>query len=238
LDHVAGRIPVIVTISHFATDIVVARAKEAKEMGADIVMMMPPYHGAALKGTAEQTYEQYARVGDVGIPIMLQDAPLSGVELTVPVLAKMAKEIDMLKLFKIESAGTAAKLRGLLAEAGDHIDGPFDGEEGITLLADLQAGASGTMTSAAITDQIKPVVTRHLAGDFEAAASAYARVLPAINFENRQCQFRATKELMKKGGVFASAYCRHPVAALPDWARETYFDLVAPLDPIAMRWGH
>lgn len=237
LEHVAGRVPVIVTISHFATHIAVARAREAKQMGASIVMMMPPYHGAALKGTAEQTYEQFAAVGEVGIPIMLQDAPLSGVDLPVTLLARMAREIEMLKLFKIESVGTAAKLRGLLAEAGEHVDGPFDGEEGITLMADLDAGCTGTMTSAAITDQIKPVVARYLGGDRKAAEAAYARVLPAINFENRQCQFRACKAVFAAGGVFASDYCRHPVAPLPDWARTTYLDLIRPLDPVALGWG-
>lgn len=237
LDHVAGRVPVIVTISHFATDIVVARAEQAKEMGAAIVMMMAPYHGALLKGTPEQTYEQFARVGEVGIPIMLQDAPLSGVELGVPLLARMAREIEMLKLLKIESVGTAAKLRALIAEAGDHIDGPFDGEEGITLMADLDAGATGTMTSATIPDQIKPVVTHHLAGDREAALEAYARVLPAINHENRQCGFRAAKVAMAEGGVIKSAFCRHPIAPLPAEARDQLLELLRPLDPVVLRWG-
>jgi len=159
LARIAGRVPVIVTVSHFATHIVIARVREAREMGADIVMMMPPYHGTTLKGTAEQTYEQFARVGEVGIPIMLQDAPLSGVDMTAPFLARMAREIEMLKLFKIESVGAAEKIRGLLAEADEHVDGPFDGEEGITLTADLDAGATGTMTSAMIPDQIKPVLS-------------------------------------------------------------------------------
>ena len=237
LEHVSRRVPVIVTISHFATHIAVARAKQAKDMGADIVMMMPPYHGAALKGTAQQTYEQFSAVGEVGIPIMLQDAHLSGVELDVRLLARMAREIEMLKLFKIESVGTAAKLRRLLEAAGDYIDGPFDGEEAITLMADLDAGCTGTMTSASITDQIKPAVTHYLGGDRVAAEAAYNRVLPAINFENRQCQFRACKAVFKEGRVFASDYCRHPVAPLADWARETYLELIRPLDPIALRWG-
>lgn len=237
LDHVAGRVPVIVTISHFATDIVIARARQAKDLGADVVMMMAPYHGALLKGTPVQTYEQFERVGEVGIPIMLQDAPLSGVELDVPLLAKMAREIEMLKLLKIESVGTAAKLRALLAEASDHIDGPFDGEEGITLLADLDAGATGTMTSATIPDQIKPVVAYHLAGNRDAAMAAYARVLPAINHENRQCGFRAAKEAMVEGRVFKSAFCRHPIPALPPEPREALMELLRPLDPIALRWG-
>ena len=237
LSHIDGRVPVIVTISHFATDIVVSRAQQAKEMGADIVMMMPPYHGAALKGTAEQTYEQFARVGEVGIPIMLQDAPLSGVDLSVPLLSRMAREIEMLKLFKIESAGAASKIRSLLAEAGDHVDGPFDGEEGITLMADLDAGATGTMTSATITDQIKPILACHFAGDRDGAKDAYARVLPAINHENRQCQFRAAKEAMKEGGVIGSARSRHPVAPLPEWARLQLLELLKPLDPVVLRWG-
>lgn len=237
LEHVNGRVPVIVTISHFATDIVVARAEQAKEMGADIVMMMAPYHGALLKGTPGQTFEQFAHVGEVGIPIMLQDAPLSGVELDVPLLAKMAREIEMLKLLKIESVGTAAKLRALLAEADDHIDGPFDGEEGITLLADMDAGATGTMTSATIPDQIKPAVQHHLAGHRDDAVKAYARVLPTINHENRQCGFRAAKETMVEGGVFRSPFCRHPIPPLSAEARAGLMELLHPLDPVALKWG-
>lgn len=237
LAHIDSRVPVIVTISHFATDIVVSRARQAKEMGADVVMMMPPYHGAALKGTAAQTCEQFARVGEVGIPIMLQDAPLSGVDLPVPLLSRMASEIEMLKLFKIESIGAAAKIRSLLAEAGDHVDGPFDGEEGITLMADLDAGATGTMTSATIADQIKPILACHFSGDRNGALDAYARVLPAINHENRQCQFRAAKEAMKEGGVIRSARSRHPVAPLPEWARLQLLALLKPLDPVVLRWG-
>lgn len=237
LEHVAGRVPVIVTVSHFATEIVVWRAHQAKELGADVVMMMAPYHGALLKGTPEQTFEQFAKVGEVGIPIMLQDAPLSGVDLPVPLLARMASEIEMLKLFKIECPGTATKLRGLLAEAGEAIEGPFDGEEGITLLADLDAGATGSMTSALIPELIKPVITHHAEGDRAAAKTAYARVLPTINHENRQCGFRAAKEALVEGGVIKSAFCRHPIPPLPAATRAELIDHLHALDPMILRWG-
>ena len=40
LEHIAGRVPVIVTISHYATQIAVARARLAKDLGASAVMMM------------------------------------------------------------------------------------------------------------------------------------------------------------------------------------------------------
>ena len=237
LEHVAGRVPVIVTISHYATHIVLQRARFSKELGAAMVMMMPPYHGALLKGTPDQTLEQFAQVGEVGIPIMIQDAPLSGVELSVPLLVRMAREIEMVKLFKIECPQAANKLRALIEQGGDAIEGPFDGEEAITLMADLQAGATGSMTSAMIPDQIKPVIEHFLAGKADQAASAYARVLPAINFENRQCGFRATKVVMEEGGVIQSAFCRHPIPALHPQTKAGLLEILRPLNPVALNWG-
>ena len=237
LEHVAGRVPVIVTISHYATHIVLQRARLSKELGAAMVMMMPPYHGALLKGTPDQTFEQFAKVGEVGIPIMIQDAPLSGVELSVPLLVRMAHEIEMVKLFKIECPQAANKLRALLEQGGEAIEGPFDGEEAITLMADLQAGASGSMTSAMIPDQIKPVIEHFLAGRIDQAASTYARVLPAINFENRQCGFRATKVVMEEGGVIQSSFCRHPIPSLHPQTKAGLLELLKPLNPVALNWG-
>ncbi|MGO4851290.1 dihydrodipicolinate synthase family protein [Phaeovulum sp. W22_SRMD_FR3] len=238
LTHVAGRIPVIVTISHYATPIAVARAQLAKDLGAVAVMMMPPYHGALMKGTAAQTYEQCARVGAVGIPIMIQDAPLSGVDLPVPLLVKMAQEIEMVQHFKIECPGAATKLRALIAEGGAAIVSPLDGEEGITMLADLDAGASGTMCSAMVTEHIRACVLAHRGGDHAAAVAHYAGLLPAVNHENRQCGFRAAKAAMVEGKVFASEFCRHPVPPLSPQTRDELLALLRPLDPISMRWGH
>lgn len=237
LEHVAGRVPVIVTISHFATQIAVQRAQQAKELGATIVMMMPPYHGALLKGNAQQTFEQFQAVGAVGIPIMVQDAPLSGVDLPVSLLVRMAREIEMVKLFKIECPQAANKIRALIAEGGSAIEGPFDGEEGITLLADLDAGATGGMTSAMIPDLIKPVIDKHLLGNRAAAMAAYARVLPAINHENRQCGWRSTKAAMVEGKVIKSEFCRHPIEPLHPATRSLLIDLITPLDPIVLKWG-
>lgn len=237
LEHVAGRVPMIVTISHFATPIVLERARQAKEHGANILMMMPPYHGALLKGTQQQIYEQFAAVSEVGLPIMVQDAPISGVDLPISLLVKMAKEIEMVKLFKVECPRAANKLRALIAESGKAIEGPFDGEEGITLLADLDAGATGSMTSGMIVDQIKPVITHYQAGRVEEATAAYSRVAMAINHENRQCGWQACKVAMVEGGVIQSEFCRHPIAPLQPAIRKRLIALLKPLNPLVLRWG-
>ncbi|MEM8951879.1 MAG: dihydrodipicolinate synthase family protein [Pseudomonadota bacterium] len=236
LEHLDGRVPTIVTCSHFSTGIVVERVRQAKELGAAMVMLMPPYHGALMKGTEEQTYDQFARAAEIGLPIMVQDAPLAGVHLSVPFLARMAKELGPVSYFKIEMPGTADKLRALIEAGGDRIEGPFDGEEAITLMADLDAGATGTMSSALLPDLIKPIVQAHSAGDRTEAARLYAHVLPLINYENRQCGLRAAKTVMMEGGVIASDHVRHPLPPLPPATREGLLELARAADPLALRW--
>ncbi len=239
LAHVRGRVPVIVTCSHFSTRIAAERARRAAAGGADMLMLMPPYHGALLRADETGTFEHFARVAEAApsLPIMVQDAPLSGVTLSVAFLARLARELPQVAYFKIEVPGTAAKLRALIAAGGAAIRGPFDGEEGITLLADLDAGATGTMPSALLPDLIKPVLEHHRAGRRAEAAAAYGRILPLINYENRQCGLRATKIVMAAGGVIASEVVRHPLEPLPAATRAGLLELVAALEPLAARWG-
>jgi len=238
LAHVAGRVPVIVTCSHFSTRIAAARARSAASAGAAMLMMMPPYHGTGLRADEAGIIAHFAQVAEAaGIPIMVQDAPLSGVSLSVALLVRLAREIPSVSYFKIEVPGAAAKLRGLIEAGGDAIAGPFDGEESITLMADLDAGATGTMPSALLPDLIKPVLEFHRAGKRKEAAAAYARILPLINFENRQCGLRATKTVMAEGGVIKSDAVRHPLEALHPATRAGLLELARELNPLALRWG-
>jgi len=238
LAHVAGRRPVIVTCSHFATRIAAERARRAAASGAAMLMLMPPYHGAGLRADETGMLEHFARVADAGgVPVMIQDAPLSGVQLSVPFLARLAREVPLVRYFKIEVPGAAAKLRSLRAAGGDAVEGPFDGEESVTLMADLEAGATGTMPSALLPDLIRPVILAHRAGYRKEAAAGYARILPLINYENRQCGLRATKTVMAEGGVIKCDAVRHPLEQLHPTTRAGLLEIARELDPLALRWG-
>ena len=238
LEHVAGRVPVIVTISHFSTGIAVARAKAAQDLGAAMVMMMPPYHGVGLVPGEAGIVEHFRAVSDaIRIPIMVQDAPLSGVSLPVPLLVRLAQECANVRYFKIETPFAADKLAALIAAGGDVIEGPFDGEEAVTLLADLDAGATGTMTSALLPEQVRPIVTMYRAGDLAGALAQWQRCLPLINHENRQCGLRAAKAVMMAGGVIGSDHVRHPLQPLSARTRARLLQLAGDLDLIALRWG-
>ncbi|MEY3672054.1 MAG: hypothetical protein RI904_1711, partial [Pseudomonadota bacterium] len=75
LQHVAGRVPVIVTTTHYGSLICAQRSRRAQELGASMVMIMPPYHGATIRVPEQNIYEFFSKVSDaIDIPIMIQDA--------------------------------------------------------------------------------------------------------------------------------------------------------------------
>ena len=238
LDHVDGRVPVIVTTTHTSTRVCAERSRRAQEAGAAMVMVMPPYHGATIRMSEPLIHAFYARLSDaIDIPIMIQDAPVAGTPLSAAFLARMAKEIENVAYFKIETPGAASKLRELIRLGGDAIEGPWDGEEAITLLPDLDAGATGSMTGGGFPDGIRPIVDDYLAGRRERAVEGYARWLPLINYENRQCGLLACKALMKEGGIIASEAPRHPIAPLHPDTRAGLIETARRLDPLVFRWS-
>ena len=238
LKHVAGRVPVIVTTTHFSTALCADRSRRAQDAGAAMVMIMPPYHGATIHASEPGIREFFSRVSDaISIPIMIQDAPLSGTALPAPFLAAMAKEIEQVSYFKIEVHGAAAKLREMIRLGGDAIEGPWDGEEAITLLADLDAGASGTMPSAGYPDLLKPIMTAYGSGKRDEATRLYERVLPLINWENKQVGLQGCKALMKEGGIIKSDAVRHPVSEITADARAEFIEIARRLDSMILRWG-
>ncbi len=238
LGHVAGRVPVIVTTTHYSTQICIERSQLAQQLGAAMVMVMPPYHGATFRVSEGQIESFYQRLSDgINIPIMIQDAPVAGTPLSVPLLARMATNIANVKYFKLEMPQAASKMRELIRVGGAAIEGPWDGEEAITLLADLDAGATGAMTGGAFPDGIRKIFDAFHAGDRETAVAEYGRWLPLINYENRQGGILTAKALMKEGGVIKSDAPRHPFPEMSPEVRAGLLDAAKRLDPLVLRWG-
>ncbi|HKX09188.1 MAG TPA: dihydrodipicolinate synthase family protein [Stellaceae bacterium] len=238
LEHVAGRVPVIVTTTHFSSRICIERSKRAEAAGAAMVMVMPPYHGATIRAAEPAIFDFCRALSDaIDIPIMIQDAPVSGTALPAAFLARMAREIEHVSYFKIEVPGAAGKLREMIRLGGEAVAGPWDGEEAITLMADLDAGATGTMPSGAYPDLLRPIVDDFAGGRRAAASAGYDRLLPLINYENRQCGLLACKALMKEGGIIASDAARHPWPPLHPPTRAGLLEIARRLDPLVLRWG-
>lgn len=238
LEHVAGRVPVIVTTTHFSSRLCAERSRRAQDMGAAMVMVMPPYHGATIRVPEAQSFDFFRRLSDaLTIPVMVQDAPVSGTTLSVDFLVRLARELEQVAYFKIETPGAASKLRELIRLGGDAIEGPWDGEEAITLLPDLDAGATGAMTGGAYPDGIRQIVDAYAAGRRDEAVAHYQRWLPLINFENRQGGLLSAKALMKEGGVIDCEAPRHPFPAMHPATRAGLIETARRLDPMVLRWG-
>jgi dihydrodipicolinate synthase/N-acetylneuraminate lyase len=114
---------------------------------------------------------------------------------------------------------------------------PWDGEEAMTLIPDLEAGATGAMTGGGFPDGIRTILDAWRDGRREEAITLYECWLPLINLENRQCGPLAAKSLMKEGGVIACEAPRHPFPAINPHARALLIEAARRRDAMVLRWG-
>jgi len=238
LERVGGRLPVIVTTSHYSSRVTAARSRAAQDMGAAMVMIMPPFFGAALTVDGAAVIEHFKQVADaIDIPVMVQDAPVSPTPLPVSLLTSLVKQVPQVQYAKIEVPQAADKLHSLVSVLGDSLPGPFDGEESVTVIPDLDAGAKGTMPSSMVPAELGQIVHRYLSGDRAGAVSAWEDLLPLIHFENRQCGLRAQKILLAEGGIITSDRTRAPLRPVPPRTRQGLVELATRRDPLILRWA-
>jgi len=168
---------------------------------------------------------------------MVQDAPLSSTPLPVSLLIDLVRQVPRVRYAKIEVPQAADKLHALVSALGSSLPGPFDGEESVTLIPDLDAGAKGTMPSSMVPAELGQIVRRYAAGDRVGAASGWEDLLPLIHFENRQCGLRAQKILLAEGGIIASDRTRAPFGPVSPRTRRGLIELAARRDLLILRWA-
>ena len=238
LERVAGRLPVVVATSHYSARVAAARSRAAQDMGAAMVMLMPPFFGAALTVPGPAVIEYFQQVaGSIDIPIMVQDAPLSPTPLPVSLLIDLVNRVPRVQYAKVEVPQAADKLHALVRALGEDLPGPFDGEESVTLIPDLDAGATGTMPSSMVPAELGHIFRRYRSGDRAGAMSAWENLLPLIHFENRQCGLRAQKILLAEGGIIASDRTRAPFGPVSPRTRRGLIELAVRRDPLILRWA-
>jgi 4-hydroxy-tetrahydrodipicolinate synthase len=234
----ADRLPVVVTTSHFSARIAARRSRAAQEAGAAMVMLMPPFVGATMSVGEEEVCAWFGRVAEeVDIPIAIQDAPLSSTPLSVELIERLAREIPLIQYAKIEVRDAADKIRRLSRDVGGFLPGIYDGEEGVTLVPDWDAGARGAMTSAMVPDLFVEIVKSYEAGDRETAVNQWERLLPLIHYENRHCGLLAAKTVLAEGGVIRSAAARAPLVPLGPDVRDALLALARSRNALALRWA-
>lgn len=210
---VDGRVPLVASSGHTGTDAAVALSNEARDLGASALMVLPPY---LLKPDGDGLMFYFSAISDAaGIPIMVQDAPLmTQVPMPVPLLARMAREIEHVKSVKVEAPPTAPKIGALHSAVGDKLD-LFGGMNGHFLIEEYERGAAGTMPSSDATWVFVRVTELLGKGEKQEAWRLFSAALPLLRFELQpNLGVSAAKHNLVHEGILASARVRHPTAGL------------------------
>ena len=210
---VNGRVPLVVSSGHTGTDAAVRLSQEAQDLGADALMVLPPYF---LKTDGDGLMFYYEAISKaIGIPIMVQDAPLlTQVAMPPALLARMGKEIEHVRYVKVEAPPTAPKITGLLSAAPGSLV-LFGGLNGQFFLEEMERGARGTMPGSDMTVLYVRVWNAFEAGDKDCAWELFTRMLPLMRFELQPGMgVSAMKHNLAAAGVIKSTRVRHPTASL------------------------
>jgi 4-hydroxy-tetrahydrodipicolinate synthase len=97
--HVAGRIPVLVGTMNASTPRAVRYSREAESLGADGLMILPPYYYTP---TDDEIFEYYRAICEaVSLPIMLYNNPFtSNVDISARLVARLTSAFENIRYIK------------------------------------------------------------------------------------------------------------------------------------------
>jgi 2-keto-3-deoxy-L-arabinonate dehydratase len=216
--HVGGRAPVVASADGPGEEPAIDRACRAAALGADALMVLPPYF---VKPGPDALLSYYDRIADAsGVPIMVQDAPqLTGVSMSPALWARMAEATPGLRYIKAEGTPQGATISETLRLCGDRV-GVFCGWGGLSLLDALERGALGNMPAPNFTRFFADVQRLWEAGARERAEQRFDRGVPFVMWSMQSIDHSVTaaKVELHRRGVIASARVRQPALALDDIA--------------------
>ncbi|RXH39315.1 4-hydroxy-tetrahydrodipicolinate synthase [Bradyrhizobium zhanjiangense] len=230
----AGRVPVLIGTGAEDTREVVRLSRRAEKLGADGVMIIPPFYSTP---TDDELVHHYKTVADaIALPIMVYNNPATAnVDLKPQLVARIA-EIDNCLYIK-ESTLEVTRVRDIIRLCGDKMT-VFGGILGFESFVE---GAQGWVAVAsnvvpAEMARIFSLVADH--GAIKEARELYLKYLPVIEFVGGQAYVAGSKALLGHMG-FAAGNPRPPRLPLPaaqDAAARALvrtFDLVWRGAPIA-----
>jgi 4-hydroxy-tetrahydrodipicolinate synthase len=106
VEHVAGRIPVLVGTMNASTENAVRYSREAETLGADGLMIVPPYYYTP---TEDEILGYYRAISEaVSVPIMLYNNPVtSNVDMSAALVARLTSSLENVRYIKEASLDVA-----------------------------------------------------------------------------------------------------------------------------------
>ncbi len=213
----AGDKPVVVGVSAPGLAAIGELGKAVMDMGAAGCMVTTP--GSLRTDPQIHGYfAQVARTLGAGVPIVLQDFPLStGVNISDEVLGRIIDDIPEVVMLKHEDwpgLSKITKLRRAEAEGRRHIS-ILCGNGGVFLPEEVARGADGAMTGFGYPEMLAEVVRLAASGDQDRAQDIFDAYLPLVRYEQQPgAGLAVRKHVLAQRGAIASPALRAPGAPL------------------------
>lgn len=209
----------IISVTDHATENAVKSAKLFESLGADWLMLLPPFF---LKPGGAYLYEHMKAVGKaVSIPVMAQYAPeQTGVAIAPETFIKLEKECPNICYYKIECKPAGPYVTSLMTATGGKMK-IFVGNAGFQLIECMDRGAIGAMPGCSMYDVYIDIYQKYLDGDRTGSIEAHNKLLPMLNHirQNVEQIISFEKRILKRRGIIKTDYCRKP-----SYNTDAYFD--------------
>jgi len=180
LDDVAGRVPVFIGVTANGVDASIDYARQAEQLGANLIMASLPDGRPHDADAAFSFYESLAR--SVSLPIIIQDTPATSAVLTPQLILRMSREIEGIRYVKAEGQSFLEKTAALLAGTNGGLS-VIGGAGGRHLIHLLRLGVTAFMTGTEALDLHSAAVSAFLQGEEDRAARIYfEQILPYLTF--------------------------------------------------------
>ena len=221
----AGRVPVLLGTGMEWTDDAVARSREAQELGADGVMVIPPFYSTP---TEDELFEHYRRIAEsIDLPIMVYNNPATANVDLKPEFVERLSHIDNVSYIK-ESTLEVTRVRDIVELCGDRMT-VFAGILGYESMC---VGAQGWV---AVCSNLIPKWSAELyectavQRDLDAGLALYRKILPIVRWVGGHRYVSASKAGLAMMGLPAGEP-RAPRLPLPGADREALRRDLAALD--------
>ena len=204
-----GRVPVVISITHQARDVAVRQACEAAAMGADALMIMPPFFLGPTVESIVRHIEGVARA--VTLPIIVQYAPLqTGRVLSPETFAELHRKHPNITHVKVDTVPSGTTITALQQAAGVSLKS-IVGYMGLHLPEDVVRGVAGCAPSASLGRAFVRLWSLLCQGGDEGRI-LHQRFLPILNFmmQSVEMLISCEKLLLARRGIISSACSREP----------------------------
>jgi len=210
IDQARSRVPVLVGTAAEWTDEAVALSREAQDLGADGVMVVPPYYSSP---TEDELFTHYRRIAEaLTIPVMVYNNPnTANVDLRAAFVARLS-DIDNIRYIK-ESSGSVARIVEIMRLCGERMTvfAGYDPWESYRVGAQGYVSVFSNIAPALSTELFTRTVDQK---DENASRQLYARILPLLHALSGDLYVSATKAALDMIGQ-PMGIPRPPRLALP-----------------------